>query len=56
MTQYLANIITQQEIDTIQPGQFNVIKAPCGTGKTTFMFDDRILQFSRAKKHVLYLI
>ena len=56
MTQYLANIITQQEIDTIQPGSFNVIKAPCGTGKTTFMFDDRILSFARAKKHILYLI
>lgn len=56
MEQYLSNIITQEEIDNIQPGQFNVIKAPCGSGKTTFMFDDRILKFSRAKKHVLYLI
>ena len=56
MQQYLSNIITQEELDNIQPGQFNVLKAPCGSGKTTFMFDDRILNFSRAKKHVLYLI
>ena len=56
MEQYLSNIITEEEIANIQPGQFNVIKAPCGSGKTTFMFDDRILEFSRAKKHVLYLI
>lgn len=56
MEQYLSNIITEEEIASIQPGQFNVIKAPCGSGKTTFMFDDRILEFSRAKKHVLYLI
>ena len=56
MQQYLSNIITQQQLDSIQPGQFNVLKAPCGSGKTTFMFDDRILKFSRAKKHVLYLI
>lgn len=56
MERYLSNIITQSELDSIQPGQFNVIKAPCGSGKTTFMFDDRILNFSRAKKHVLYLI
>lgn len=56
MTQYLANIITEKELNCIQPGQFNVIKAPCGSGKTTFMFDDRILNFARDKKHVLYLI
>ena len=56
MEQYLSNIITQEERDNIQPGSFNVIKAPCGSGKTTFMFDDRILKFSRAKKHILYLI
>lgn len=56
MEQYLSSIITQEELDNIQPGQFNVIKAPCGSGKTTFMFDDRILNFARARKHVLYLI
>ena len=56
MQRYLSNIITTNQLDKIQPGQFNVIKAPTGCGKTTFMFDDRILNFSRAKKHVLYLI
>lgn len=56
MEQYLSNIITDAEIDNIKPGSFNIIKAPCGSGKTTFMFDDRILKFARAKKHVLYLI
>lgn len=56
MEKYLSNIITQKELDSIKPGQFNVLRAPCGSGKTTFMFDDRILNFSRAKKHVLYLI
>ena len=56
MQRYLANIITDQDLEKVQPGQFNVIKAPCGSGKTTFMFDQRILNFSRAKKHVLYLI
>ena len=53
---YIANVITQEDLDSIQPGQFNVLCAPCGSGKTTFMFDDRILKFARAKKHVLYLI
>lgn len=38
------------------PGSFNILKAPRGWGKTTFMFDERILSFARAKKHVLYLI
>lgn len=56
MEQYLSNLITQQDIDSIQPGSFNVLKAPCGSGKTTFMFDDRILNFARGRKHVLYLI
>lgn len=56
MQRYLSNIITQVQLEAIQPGQFNVIKAPTGCGKTTFMFDDRILNFARAKKHVLYLI
>lgn len=53
---YLSNIITQVELDKIIPGQFNILRAPCGSGKTTFMFDDRILGLARAKKHVLYLI
>ena len=56
MERYLSNIITDEEIENIKPGVFNVIQAPCGSGKTTFMFDNRILKFSRAKKHVLYLI
>lgn len=56
MEKYVSNVITQEALDSIQPGQFNVLAAPCGSGKTTFMFDDRILNFARAKKHVLYLI
>lgn len=56
MERYLANLITDDQLGKIQPGQFNVIKAPCGSGKTTFMFDQRILNFARARKHVLYLI
>lgn len=53
---FLSNIITEEEIDNIVPGSFNVLNAPRGWGKTTFMFDDRILKFSRACKHVLYLV
>lgn len=54
--QYISQVITDEELSSIVPGQFNILKAPRGWGKTTFMFDDRILNFSRAKKHVLYLI
>ena len=53
---YLSNIVTDEDLEKIRPGEFNILQAPCGYGKTTFMFDDRILKFSRAKKHVLYLI
>ena len=56
MVKYLSNVITDEDLNKINPGEFNIIKAPPGYGKTTFMFDDRILKFSRAKKHVLYLI
>lgn len=54
--QYLSQIIQEQELNSIQPGLFNVLQAPRGIGKTTFMFDERILSFARHKKHVLYLI
>lgn len=53
---YISQVITNEELDAIHPGCFNILRAPRGWGKTTFMFDDRILNFSRAKKHVLYLI
>ena len=56
MASYLSNVITDEDLSKIRPGVFNIIKAPPGYGKTTFMFDDRILKFSRARKHVLYLI
>ena len=56
MDQYISNVITEKDLNGILPGQFNVLCAPCGSGKTTFMFDDRILNFARAKKHILYLI
>ena len=54
--EYLSEIIKPEEIQSIQPGKFNVLKAPRGAGKTTFMFDERILSFARDKKHVIYLI
>lgn len=56
MASYLSNVITDEDLSKVRPGEFNIIKAPPGYGKTTFMFDDRILKFSRARKHVLYLI
>jgi len=54
--QYISQIITEEELENIEAGYFNILKAPRGYGKTTFMFDDRVLKFSRAKKNVLYLI
>lgn len=56
MAQYLSMIIQDEDLENVHAGDFNVIQAPRGLGKTTFMFDDRILKFSRAKKHVLYLV
>lgn len=56
MNAYITQIITEDDLSKITPGSFNVLRAPRGYGKTTFMFDDRVLNFSRAKKHVLYLI
>ena len=53
---FLSQIITDQDLSQLRPGEFNVLKAPPGSGKTTFMFDDRILSFAGAKKKVLYLI
>lgn len=54
--QYISQVVTEDDLDNIKVGAFNVLKAPRGWGKTTFMFDERILKFSRAKKHILYLI
>lgn len=53
---FLSSIITDEDLSKIKPGSFNILTAPRGWGKTTFMFDDRILRFSRAKKHVIYLV
>ena len=55
-TTYLSQIVTDDDLSKLKPGQFNIIKAPIGSGKTTFMFDERILKFARDRKHVLYLI
>lgn len=55
-SQYISQVITDEELSTIVPGQFNILKAPRGWGKTTFMFDERILKLSRAKKNIIYLI
>ena len=55
--QYLSELISDEDILQARPGRFNVIKANPGSGKTTFMFQDKILdKFARDHKHVLYLI
>ena len=53
---YLSNIIQSEEIAHIRPGEFNILKAPRGSGKTTVCLDDKILELARERKHVLYLI
>lgn len=53
---FLAEIITQEDLNNIQPGKFNILAAPRGIGKTTFTFDSRILSFARDKKHIIYLV
>lgn len=53
---YISNIIKDEEIANIRAGEFNILKAPRGTGKTAFCFNEKILNFARAKKHVLYLV
>ena len=53
---FLSQIITDDDLQKIKPGSFNILAAPRGWGKTTFMFDDRILKFSRGRKHVIYLV
>ena len=54
--QFLSDIVTDQELDKLRPGSFNILRAPRGWGKTTFMFDPRILQLARNKKNVCYLV
>lgn len=54
--QFLSDVITDQELDKLRPGSFNILRAPRGWGKTTFMFDDRILRLARNKKNVCYLV
>ena len=56
MTTYLSDIITNQDLDNVLAGAFNILSTPRGWGKTTFMFDERIKNFARAKKHILYLV
>lgn len=56
MRKFLSQIITDEELDRIKPGAFNILAAPRGWGKTTFMFDDRILKLARDNKHIIYLI
>jgi len=40
----------------LRPGAFNILRAPRGWGKTTLMFDDRILKLARDKRNVCYLV
>ena len=56
MRQFLSQIITDDDLSKIQPGAFNILAAPRGWGKTTLMFDERILKLAREKKHIIYLI
>ena len=56
MEQFLSNIILTDDLNSIHAGEFNVLGVPRGWGKTTFMFDERIVMFARSKKHILYLI
>ena len=53
---FLTEIITQENLDNIQPGRFNILAAPRGIGKTTFTFDSRIINFARDKKNIVYLV
>ena len=53
---FLAEIIVDDDLNRIKPGCFNILAAPRGWGKTTFMFDQRILNFSRDRKHIIYLV
>ena len=54
--QFLSDIIQDDDLARLQPGAFNILRAPRGWGKTTFMFDERILQLARERKHVCYLV
>lgn len=56
MSVYLSDIIKDQDLDSIYAGAFNILYAPRGWGKTTFMFNEKILAFARARKHILYLV
>ena len=56
MENYLSTIVKDTDLDNILAGNFNVLCAPRGWGKTTFMFDERVLNFARARKHILYLV
>lgn len=53
---YLSQIITEKELSSIEKGKFNILKAPRGSGKTTFMFDERVLRLASSKRRVIYLI
>ena len=53
---FLTEIVTDDDLSKIRPGCFNVLAAPRGWGKTTFMFDPRILQLARDRKHIVYLV
>lgn len=55
--QYLSELIKEEEILTAKPGRFNALKANPGSGKTTFLLQEKILNlFARSNKHILYLI
>lgn len=56
MATYLSDVITSNDLMLARPGNFNVIRANPGSGKTTFAFDEKVLNLARAKKHMLYLI
>lgn len=55
--QFLSQLIGEEEIMSIQPGKFNVLKANAGAGKTTLLLEDKIIKnFARNRSNVVYLI
>lgn len=54
---FMTSVITGERLEDIKPGQFNVMCAPRGSGKTTWALSEEIINFAaRDKKHIVYLI
>jgi hypothetical protein len=54
---FMTSIVTGERLEDIKPGQFNIMCAPRGSGKTTWALSEEIINFAaRDKKHIVYLI